>query len=188
MTLKPVKPLLVPYGLNLNGNQWIDPFGTDITAGGVAGKSIKISGVSVTNQSGSLIDISGGGDLFSYQWIPGSVGSKDILASSSSFAVIPGYDALYAPYAPFASSSNFTYLNPTTGSNVTDPGYVNSSLRIGDQVYLEASAGLAAGNYTLLPARYALQPGAFLVTPQSSIPAGAFSLPDGAQHRFGLPL
>ncbi len=73
-----------------------------------------------------------------------------------SYAVIPGYDSNFAPFAPFNSnSSNFN----------GDPGYV-SSLSIGDRIYLGASNGLAAGTYTLLPARYALLPGAFLVTPQ----------------------
>ncbi|MDP3333249.1 MAG: filamentous hemagglutinin family protein [Methylococcaceae bacterium] len=37
----------------------------------------------------------------------------------------------------------------------------------GDSVYLNGGGGLAAGWYTLLPARYALLPGAYLLTPQA---------------------
>ncbi|HEX4638344.1 MAG TPA: filamentous hemagglutinin N-terminal domain-containing protein, partial [Chthoniobacterales bacterium] len=54
--------LIIPYGLNLNGTTWIDPTGVDITAGGVAAKSINISGVSVSDLPGSTIDVRGGGD------------------------------------------------------------------------------------------------------------------------------
>ncbi len=89
------------------------------------------------------------------------------------YAIIPGYQADYAPYAPF---SNIT---------TTDAGYVSSSaagrpLSVGDQVYLAAGNDLPAGAYTLLPARYALLPGAFLVTPEKGTPVGTQLLPDGS--------
>jgi len=45
---------------------------------------------------------------------------------------------------------------------------------------LGASQGLAAGTYTLLPARYALLPGASLVTPVSGTPVGSVLKPGGA--------
>ena len=91
----------------------------------------------------------------------------------TSFAVIPGFDFNYAPFAPFNPNSSATNLGG-------QPGYVNASLRVGDQITLGASSGLRAGTYTLLPARYALLPGAFLVTPRSGIPVGSVELPDGA--------
>ena len=75
------------------------------TAGGITGKSIKLAGASVTTEAGSLVDISGGGDLLAYSWVKGNGGSTDILASSGSFAVIPGYDSNVSPYAPFSSTS-----------------------------------------------------------------------------------
>lgn len=162
---------LIPYGLVVDsGASWIDPTGLNITAGGIAGKSIKLSGVSVTTDAGSLVDISGGGDLMAYSWVKGNGGSTDILASSGSFAVIPGYDSNFSPYAPFSTSSAFS----------GDPGYVNSTLQAGDRVYLGGSSALAAGVYTLLPARYALMPGAVLVTPKSGNPIGTFQNPDGS--------
>ena len=153
--------LIVPYGSVPDGISWIDPSGFDITAGGVPEKSISISAVNVNDQKGSVIDIKGGGDLLAYQFSPGIGGMNDILDTTSGFAVIPGYGASYAPYA-------------------TVDGYANAKLAPGDQVYLNASPGLAAGVYTLLPARYALLPGAFLVTQQSGAPAGTTqALPDG---------
>jgi filamentous hemagglutinin family protein len=173
--------LTIPYGIYQNGSNWIDPAGTNITSGGVPSKNIKISAPDVSVQSGASIDLQGGGDLSAYNWIPGTGGTNDILASTSSFAVIPGYQASYAPYAPYASSSNFSSVNPLTGNTVTDSGYVNSNLKVGEQVYLGASNGLPAGTYTLLPARYALLNGAFLVTPVSgNSPVGSQTLPDGS--------
>lgn len=168
------KDLTIPYGTNLNGSSWIDPTSADITVGGVPQKAIKLSAVNVTDQAGASVDVRGGGDLFAYRWVSGVGGTRDILASSTSFAVIPGYQADYAPYAPF---------NPTT-LNVNlngDAGYVNATLAVGDRIYLGEGGGLPAGTYTLLPARYALLPGAFLVTPKSGTPPGAaVTQPDGA--------
>jgi len=177
--------LVIPYGLNLNGTSWIDPAGNDITAAGVPAKTIHISGAKVNDLAGSTIDLQGGGDLLAYRFVSGIGGTNDILSSSSSFAIVPGYQANYAPYAPF---------NPTPIANnfQGDPGYVNGSLQVGDQIYLGASSnGLAAGIYTLLPARYALLPGAFLVTPKSGIPLGTLANADGSSfvsgYRFNSP-
>ena len=167
--------MLLPYGLNVNGVQWIDPTGRDITAGGVVQKTIDIAGAEVRSQAGSRIDLRGGGDLYSFRWVPGVGGSKDVLASSGSFAILPGYSADFAPYAPFSASplSDGIALNNTTG-------YVNSTLRVGDRIFLGESDGLAAGYYTLLPARYALLPGGHLVTPGSGTPVGSIEKPDGS--------
>jgi filamentous hemagglutinin len=165
--------ILIPFGISFDGNSWIDPAGNDITVGGVPAKSIKLAGRSVTTEEGSTIDIRGGGDLYAYRWIPGNGGSRDILASSTSFAVIPGFGFRYAPFAPFNTNSSAVNL-------AGQPGYVNASLKVGDQVTLGSSAGLPSGTYTLLPARYALMPGAFLVTPVSGAPVGSFALPDGS--------
>jgi len=155
------KELVIPYGTNPDGTAWIDPSGVDITAGGVPQKSISISAINVSDQHGAVIDIRGGGDLLSYQFVPGIGGNNDVLASNGNYAILPGYQANYAPYD-------------------TDPGYNNAQLAPGDEIYLNASNGLAAGYYTLLPARYALLPGAFLVTPESGLPTGSSAiLPDG---------
>jgi hypothetical protein len=165
--------LAIPYGLNVNGVTWIDPMGRDITAGGVAQKSINISAGSVNSMAGSQIDIQGGGDLLAYRWVQGIGGTKDILASTTSFAVVPDYGSNYSPYAPFNPA-------PLTPGLNGDSGYTNSALRVGDRVHLGAAAGLPEGNYTLLPARYALMSGAFLISLKSGTPIGTLMLPDGS--------
>ena len=162
---------IIPYGLVVDGGvSWIDPTGLNITAGGVAQKSVRLSAGNLITEPGSLIDLSGGGDLLAYSFIKGNGGSTDILASEGSFAVIPGYDSNAAPYAPFNDNDVFA----------SDPGYVNGTLRVGDRIFLSGSDALRAGHYTLLPARYALLPGAVLVTPQEGMPIGTFKNADGS--------
>ncbi|MFN0128992.1 MAG: filamentous hemagglutinin family protein [Verrucomicrobiales bacterium] len=163
--------LLIPYGISLDGISWLDPAGNDITVGGLPAKAVNVSAQNVTTAPGSVIDISGGGDLFAYRWVAGNGGSQDILNSSTSFAIIPGHGFNYAPFAPF---------NPAAPSLDGATGYANGSLRVGDTVTLGAGAGLPAGSYTILPARYALLPGAFLVTPMSGAPVGSVELADGS--------
>jgi len=164
------KAVTLPYGISLDGTSWIDPSGLDITVGGVPSKQVNLSAASVTTENGSVVEIGGGGDLLAYRWISGPGGTRDVLASSGGFAIIPGYGFDYAPYAPFGSAASL-------GGN---SGYTNSSLRPGDQVTLTGVPGLPAGTYTLLPARYALLPGAFLVTPQSGGAVAATVRPDGS--------
>jgi filamentous hemagglutinin len=163
--------VMLPYGLNQGGAAWIDPSGTDITRVSPPSKNINLSGQTVTVSAGSTMDVRGGGDLYAYRWIQGNGGTRDVLNSTTSFALIPGYGAEYAPYAPFNPSS----LAVSLGG---DTGYVNGTLSAGDQIFLNASSGLPAGVYTLLPARYALLPGAFLITPKSGTPGDTVLNPD----------
>lgn len=159
------RPVLLPFGISFDGNTWIDPAGNDITVGGVPAKTVNLSAANVVSEAGSTIDLRGG-DLYAYRWIVGNGGPSDILASERLFAVIPGYGFDYAPYAPFNTSSAAA---PTLQG---ERGYVNSTLQPGDRITLGRSDALAAGTYTLLPARYALLPGAVLVTPLGGPPVG----------------
>ena len=173
--------VVIPYGVSFDGTSWIDPRGVDITAGGLPEKIINIEAANISMRSGASVDLRGGGDLQAYQWIAGNGGTNDILNSNSSFAVIPGYQSDTAPYAPFNTSNESTNLIYPGGA-----GYVNSTLQTGDRIFLAASSNLAAGVYTLLPARYALLPGAVLVTPVTvSVPVGTQELPGGISYVSG---
>ncbi len=156
------KGMVLPYGVSPDGNTWIDPRGVDITASGPPEKNITLSTGSITTESGSSVDLRGGGDLYAYRWVNGLGGPIDVLSGDGSFAVIPGYDPAIAPESPFNTTDSEVNLITDSG-----PGYVNDTLKAGDRVYLEGSATLKAGYYTLLPARYALLPGAVLVTETS---------------------
>lgn len=166
--------VLIPYGFSSDGSSWIDPTGLDITGGGLPAKAVNTSATNIVSQTGSVIDLRGGGDLYAYRWVSGTGGTVDILASEGIFAVLPGYEADYSPFADFNSTTSD--LNLAAGQS----GYKNNTLSAGDRVYLEGGSGLSAGVYTLLPARYALLPGAFLVTPKSGDPLGSVLQPGGA--------
>lgn len=153
---------VIPLGVTQGGLEWMLPLAGTGSNMNVANPDIKASDtdkkfifdapqkkISVTadkilRDEGAKMDLSGGGDLLAYEFIPGDGGSLDVLDSNQVFAILPGLSG-YAPYDP-----------------KTLPA---SGLTTGEQVYLAGGSGLAAGYYTLLPARYALLDGAFLVTP-----------------------
>jgi filamentous hemagglutinin len=160
--------LLLPYGQTaLSGRDWLYLVGTDarIELDGTPQKRITLNADNVVLQgaqgdrAAARVDLSGGGDLQAWEWIAGSGGSRDLLAApQDSYAIVPTLGSDYAAYdlSMWAEEGN--------------------GLRIGEAVQVLASAnGLAAGTYTLLPARYALLPGAFLISlspDDSSLAAG----------------
>jgi hypothetical protein len=144
------------------------PFGSILAGGGFRGydaaglaptKSVRLQGASVSVEKNAVIDVSGGGDLLGYTFIPGNGGSRDVLASGG-FAVLPSLGAAPAPLGGVASLQD-------------------GRLRVGDVVWLQGVPGLAAGYYTLLPAHYALLPGGLYVQPLG----GGFASAPGAATR-----
>ena len=106
-------------------------------------KRLSLIGNSVALKNGAKVDLSGGGDLYAYEFITGPGGSVDVLDANTDgftqkFAVIPNLGKALTPYDPQEFSS--------------------SGLKVGDSVYLSSGSGLSAGWYTLLPAHYALLP------------------------------
>jgi len=182
----------LPYGTILNGQQWIAPNGQDITAGGLPAKAVNLNGNNVNDMAGSVIDLSGGGDLFAYEFNPGVGGTNDILSafkyvsgqivktsanvpvSSTSFAILPTYGMDYAPIdMSIDGSGSFPYENSSLTSQV------------GNVIYLSGGDGIAAGTYAILPARYALLPGAYLVTPSSTKVSQTSQNPNGTISMAG---
>lgn len=173
---------LIPYGVSIDGNTWIDPTGTDITLGGLPEKRIALGAERIATRAGSQIDLRGGGDLYAYRWVEGNQGTRDILGSEDSFAILPSYEANYAPAAAFndSTASAVNLSRDPLDATTRDPGYVNANLHVGDRIRLGEGSELPAGSYTLLPARYALLPGAYLVTPTGAPTIGALAMPDGS--------
>lgn len=121
-------------------------------------------------QAGASLDLSAGGDMFAFEWIPGLGGSTDILAQPNTFAVIPNFNQVFAPRD----------LNMSQSSAPT---------MVGKTVFLSGGNGLASGEYTLLPARYALVPGAFVVQLKPTntlLPGQTLSQPDGSILTTGV--
>ncbi len=155
---------LVPFGRVENGRDWIYDFGNgnalafklapgndgNLVESGLPEKSIVSKAPDIITQAGATLDLSGGGDLYAYEFTPGPNGSRDVLANTDSsngnkvFAINPNYTASFAP---------------------RDAQYGrDSGLQPGDSIYLSGIDGLADGNYTLLPGHYALLPGGYSVT------------------------
>ena len=184
----------LPFGSTIDGKEWRydgDPLNdaTDISA--PPAKQISIHGDQVSLQQGATVDVSGGGDLQAFEWIPGTGGSRDVLAQSQTsfadgstgvqqpqypdgraiYAIIPGYNA---PVAAHDAA-----LEKGAGA---DPN-------LGQAVYLSGIPGLPAGVYTLLPARYATLPGAYRVvqdtSSQDAVLGRNAALPDGTQMVAG---
>lgn len=143
---------VVPFGRGSGGTDWLYPLdasqANNIVIDTPPAKNLQLSGKDVDLQAGANIDLSGGGDLYAYEFIPGPGGSNDVLAAGNgSFAVIPGLNSILTPFDPLEAAG--------------------SGLQNGDRVYLNGGGGLAAGWYTLLPAHYALLPDAYLITQQA---------------------
>ncbi|WP_296556862.1 filamentous hemagglutinin family protein [Pigmentiphaga sp.] len=135
--------VIVPYGVLRNNEHWRDPAQvvideSDPTQGLLTAppeKRIELKAPDVAMADGAVVDIAGGGDLYAWEFVPGPGGSHDILTQPGMYAILPGYQG------------------PALGAGAA----------AGDRVWLAGGDGLAAGWYTLLPARYALLPGAFAV-------------------------
>ncbi|XHR27958.1 MAG: filamentous hemagglutinin family protein [Chthoniobacteraceae bacterium] len=125
---------------------------------GEIGGTILIQAAHVTSENGSILDLSGGGELTGAGFVSGRGGSVDVLTTafansnpgytySSSgnavYAIVPSSSASYAPVAGEAG-----YGDPLIGQQITIP---------------EGVPGLPAGTYTLMPSTYALAPGAYRV-------------------------
>ncbi|MFA7349558.1 MAG: filamentous hemagglutinin family protein [Methylotenera sp.] len=148
---------LIPFGnTDRDGLDYLYDFGPNsqqFTA--PPERVVKLNAPNVNQNDGSTVDISGGGDLFAYEWVPGIGGSSDVLAGN-------------ANQNAFGKGTTDTWAimpaNNQTFASFDTQYWQGSDVKAGDAVYISGVAGLAAGYYTLLPARYALLPGAMLVS------------------------
>lgn len=145
------KGLIIPFGVTEAELDWLYPLNSvsNLVQNAAPEKQVVLSAKDIDLAEGSTVDLSAGGDLFAYEFIPGLGGSYDYLQAGSDsyqggFAVLPSLGAGVAPFDHFQSSEAFANR---------------------ETVFLNAANGLAAGFYTKLPAHYALLPGAYLVTP-----------------------
>ncbi|QCI79948.1 hypothetical protein E6W36_11825 [Hankyongella ginsenosidimutans] len=183
--------LLIPYGTTTDQTEYFfaPTSGSDLRTLAESGldlrASLTLAGNAISVDAGAEVDLSGGGDAYGYEFISGVGGSRDVLNSVNTdvfssnnydpdtgigfqfpdgrqvYAVVPSCAMRqWRCRTPF-----FRTPTPVLPAPVTIP-YASS--QVGRRVYLEASPGLAAGWYTLLPAQYALLPGGFRVVEQSS--------------------
>ncbi|MEY4588606.1 MAG: hypothetical protein RL497_682, partial [Pseudomonadota bacterium] len=158
--------LLIPLG-EITGNDlgWLyrlDATDNDTTylLKNSPGKKVEIKADRIVMDEGSQIDLSGGGDVLAHQFAPGPTGSKDVLATTSlteGFALLPYNTAAF------------------------DSALQSSGLPRGSRITLSDNALLPAGDYYLLPSRYAMLPGAYWVKPTGKLnsPGQSQTQPDG---------
>lgn len=143
----------VPFGqTQYNAAQWLytTPNGYQNYIVNVPTKQVVLSAPNISQQGATsalpaaTVNLQGGGDLYAYEFVPGTGGSADALKLGTVpglYAILPGAQGQAAPYDAVESAS------PTQTQTV----------------YLSGGAGIVAGYYALLPPRYALLPGAALV-------------------------
>jgi filamentous hemagglutinin family protein len=150
--------LVLPYGQLLNDEFWTDPTKVQdvemVDLTAPPEKRITLDAPNVDVAEGSVLDVRGGGDLFAWEFVAGTGGSHDVLTMPGAFAIMPE--------------------NAASFGQGTD----------GKRIWLAGGNGLAAGWYTVLPARYAMLPGAYAILPGntswSAQPASGGRLSDGS--------
>jgi filamentous hemagglutinin family protein len=183
--------LSIPYGTTTDTLEWyFAPTGLAALSGPPT-KVLALNGRDITLAHGATIDLTGGGDVYAYEFVPGTGGSRDVLSRFNSdqyssnnyadgvgtqypdarpvYAIVPGLsDAPVAAYDPIYSA---------------DYGDLGSTSGVGRRVYLAGGNGLKAGWYTLLPAQYAMLPDGMRVVEQTgvknAIPGSSYKRPDG---------
>jgi filamentous hemagglutinin family protein len=162
--------LAIPYGSTQAGLSWSYQ---DSLAGGTANllvtgsadaKRIGLNGLKIDVQAGATVDLSGGGDVQASEFVPGSGGSKDTLLQANTYAIIPA--------AHLSSMPVDTDIAQAAAAARQDPGFGLQTAKVDSGVYdrlvIGSGAVVPAGEYVLLPARYALLPGAYLVQLQTA--------------------
>lgn len=160
---------LIPFGRIENG-AWVYQDVDRTVYAAIPERRIDLRAPSIEQDANATVDLKGGGDLYAYEWIPGTGGSKDALAFGEfpeegpqirygRFAIMPSQRGQVAPYDPQEMATydpqRITGYDPLTMGD--------SDLEVGDTVYLSGIPGLEPGFYSLMPARYALLPGAMLI-------------------------
>jgi hypothetical protein len=165
--------LVIPYGTTTDQAEWFfaPTSSAELTAPPPA--VLDFGGQSVTLNTGATVDLSGGGDLYAYEFIPGTGGSRDVLDrfnpnefSGNGGYLYPGGSQVYA-IVPGLSSGVVAPYDPIYSANYSN---LYSASAAGQSVYLTGGPGLAAGWYTLLPAQYAMLPGGMRIVADLSDP------------------
>ncbi|SEO50145.1 filamentous hemagglutinin family protein [Pseudomonas sp. NFACC39-1] len=188
--------LILPYGGTIDGQSYTYAGKKIVLLGQGAVPSnngdlnigVILGGKSVEGQDGSVLDLSGGGELLGAGFISGRGGSTDArfnplvqiganggftlpgLSSNPVYAIVPGNQSQYAPVA--------------AEGGAVDP-------RVGQQITIGAGVpGLVAGTYTLMPSTYALLPGAFRVEVNGlagqGVTTGAHQMRNGSWTTAGV--
>jgi filamentous hemagglutinin family protein len=160
--------LLVPYGTTTDGIEYFFPtVGTPITR--IPTAELRLAGGSIDVAEGALVDGRGGGDVFGYEFQSGVGGSRDVLDrfnndafSSNAFDPVTGRGYQFADQrqvfalVPLDQANRLAGHDPVYSADYGATGPVDLyGAAAGRTVRLEGGEGVAAGDYLLVPAKYA---------------------------------
>lgn len=180
--------LSIPYGTTTDQ---VEYFFTPTVAGELSAPPagvLRLAGARLDLAAGSTVDLTGGGDVFAFEFVPGVGGSRDLLdrlnpdpfSSNDGLQFADGRQVF--AIVPALANAGLPTLDPVYAA---DYAALRAPEQAGRRVYLEAAPGLTAGWYTLLPARYALLPGGLRVVEQPAygrpIPGSPQVLRDGTK-------
>ncbi|OYW16586.1 MAG: hypothetical protein B7Z39_01005 [Novosphingobium sp. 12-64-8] len=182
--------LNVPYGETTDLTEYYFKPNTNSAITTAPVGELHLDGQNITVGSGAKIDGQGGGDVFAFEYVSGTGGSRDVLSrlngdSFSSNAGLQFADGrqVYAA-VPVSSAGQIAAYDPLYSADYgagTGDLYGSNG---GRTVWLDGGNGIAAGEYLLLPAHYALLPGALRlvenVDATALLGAGASALRDGS--------
>jgi filamentous hemagglutinin family protein len=173
----------IPYGTTTDQVEWyFNPTQSAALTAPPAGV-LHLAGSSIATAAGAAVDLEGGGDVYAYEFVPGTGGTHDVLSeyntdqyTANNYSATLGYGYQYPNHeqvyaiVPSLSSAAVATLDPIYSANYAA---LYGAGEAGLTVTLNAAPGLAAGNYTLLPAQYALLPGGMrvVVYPEGGTPA-----------------
>lgn len=185
--------LTVPYGTTTDGVEYYFPtVGTPLTKLPVG--ELVLSAGSILQSEGSLIDGRGGGDVYAYEFQSGVGGSRDVLDRFNRDAFSANhYDPQTGTGYQFADQRQVYALVPVSEAGKIAPYDPIYSADYGDlygaqagrSVHLDGGNGIAAGEYLLVPAKYAMAiPGTLRVVENSGstapLPGTSTTLLDGS--------
>src|SRR5262249_7096027 len=91
---------VLPYGnTQFGGTQWV--YTSQVSQ--VPQRQVTLQGANVSVAANAAIDLRGGGDLYAYEWVPGTGGTRDALATGvipGLYAILPSSAGQYASYDP----------------------------------------------------------------------------------------
>lgn len=150
--------LTVLYGTTLNGLTWRYTEGaspSNLEAVSAKGKGIAFSSTNIDVSQGASVDLSGGGDVMAVEFVAGNGGDTDITLRDNTYAIIPKAKLAAMPFDSHTQSLKDPGFGFALGNGRDGTLY--------DSISIGSGTLVPAGDYVLLPARFALLPDAYLV-------------------------
>lgn len=145
---------VVPFGTTQDGTNWFYN-NAQAPLAQLPGKALVLNGSNVSVAARSTIDLRGGGDVQASEFVAGTGGSTDTLASTNGgptvYALLPSRNDAIAAF-----DIGFTAAQSATQGGDPYP-------LAGTQITIAGGNGIPGGTYTLYPGHYATLPGALRV-------------------------